>query len=85
MRNGLPNQFGNLASRAGFGVGLTRELLFQKLAHHFDPSQALTKIVVQVLPNPPLFPVADLQDFLEQLFRSPVRFDGVEYDADAFK
>ena len=33
------------------------------LAHHFNPGQALAKIIVQVLPDPPLLPVADLQDF----------------------
>ena len=48
---------------------LLAQFLFEHFAHERDAGQVLTQSVVQILPDPPLLPAADLEDGTLQALR----------------
>ena len=66
QRNSLLDQLDHFARIGGLGQRLGRQAFAQHLAGQRRARQVLAQAVMQIVPNPALFPLADLENLLLQ-------------------
>ena len=63
----IPQQVGQFASRYGLRAQLQLlQIITQRFGGATEPSETLAKSIVQILPDPPLFGLADTYDLMLQ-------------------